>query len=99
MSWLVHRRIAWFVLLAGAEVAEAASFETAIKPVFEAKCLACHGAAAMGKLDLRTPEAVLKGGESGAVVKPGAWLSAAFVSFNSISRAKFSIITATSPAV
>ncbi len=47
------------------------SFETAVKPVFTAKCLACHGVAAMGKLDLRTPESILKGGESGPVVMPG----------------------------
>lgn len=52
--------------------AESTSFESDVKPVFQAKCLTCHGAAAMGKLDLRTPEAILKGGESGSVVMPGA---------------------------
>jgi len=48
-----------------------ASFEQNVKPVFEAKCLPCHGIAALGKLDLRTVEGVLKGGESGQVVMPG----------------------------
>ena len=50
-----------------------ASFEKDVMPVFKAKCLACHGAGvAQGKLDLRTPEAVLKGGATGPVVIPGA---------------------------
>jgi hypothetical protein len=47
-------------------------FESDVLPIFKAKCLACHGAgAAQGKLDLRTPEAVLRGGASGPVVQPG----------------------------
>ena len=42
-----------------------------MKPVFDAKCLPCHGAAAMGKLDLRTGEATLKGGACGPVAALG----------------------------
>ena len=42
-------------------------------PVFEAKCLACHGQEpAPGGLDLRTLEATLKGSENGPVVVEGA---------------------------
>jgi hypothetical protein len=39
--------------------------------VFQAKCVACHGASPMGKLDLRSSEGVLKGGMSGPVVVAG----------------------------
>lgn len=50
----------------------APTFETDVQPIFKAKCLACHGAGvAQGKLDLRSPEAVLQGGASGAAVVPG----------------------------
>ena len=51
----------------------APTFETDVMPIFKAKCLACHGAGvAQGKLDLRSPEAVLRGGASGPSVQPGA---------------------------
>jgi mono/diheme cytochrome c family protein len=51
--------------------AASVSFEKDIQPIFAAKCLACHGATPMGKLDLRTPEAALKGSATGAVIQPG----------------------------
>jgi hypothetical protein len=39
--------------------------------IFKANCYSCHGAALkMSKLDLRTRETILKGGEHGAVVVP-----------------------------
>jgi mono/diheme cytochrome c family protein len=71
MHWRACRSIALFFVTAGG-CAGATTFDSAVQPIFQAKCLACHGAAAMGKLDLRTPESVLKGGESGPVVMPGA---------------------------
>jgi hypothetical protein len=41
-------------------------------PIFQAKCWRCHGERERkADLDLRTPAAVLKGGESGAVIVPG----------------------------
>src|SRR3954452_20647157 len=46
-------------------------FDTDIKPLFAAKCGACHGGTAQGKLDLRTSEGILKGGASGPSVVPG----------------------------
>lgn len=47
-------------------------FETDILPVFQAKCIRCHGdKTKRGDLDLRTMAAVLKGGESGAVFVAG----------------------------
>ncbi len=42
-------------------------------PIFQAKCLACHGQEnPPGNLDLRTLEGILKGGENGPVVVEGA---------------------------
>ncbi len=58
--------------LTGLATAAEPSFEKDVQPIFKAKCLACHGATPQGKLDLRTPEAVLKGGAAGAVIVPGA---------------------------
>ena len=61
-------------LIAFATLAEAAdqSFEKSVQPILQAKCVMCHGATPQGKLDLRTPESILKGGAAGAVVVPGA---------------------------
>lgn len=60
------------LLFFAATVLPAADFESGVKPIFAAKCLSCHNEKlALGKLSLHTPEAVLKGGESGAVVQPG----------------------------
>lgn len=43
-----------------------------IMPILEAKCLRCHGEKRRdGKLDLRTREAMLKGGNTGAAIEPG----------------------------
>jgi mono/diheme cytochrome c family protein len=52
--------------------APAPRFETDILPLFQAKCLRCHGEKGhKAELDLRTPASVLKGGESGAALVPG----------------------------
>src|SRR3954471_7411806 len=48
------------------------SFTADIRPVFESSCWKCHGGAIqLSKLDLRTREAALKGGERGAALVPG----------------------------
>lgn len=48
------------------------SFRADIQPVFENSCWKCHGSAVqLSKLDLRTREAALKGGERGAAIVPG----------------------------
>lgn len=47
-------------------------FQRDVLPIFEAKCLRCHGAKRRdGKLDMRTLEAMLAGGVSGPAFKPG----------------------------
>ncbi len=43
-----------------------------IAPLLEAKCAGCHGQAAMGGLRLDSREAVMKGGQSGPAISPGA---------------------------
>jgi hypothetical protein len=60
----------FFFSAAGA--AQDLSFEKAVLPIFQAKCLNCHGEKRQkAGLDLRTKSAILKGGESGASLKPG----------------------------
>lgn len=55
-----------------AEAPTAPVFETDILPVLNAHCLQCHGGVHQRNgLDLRTLPALLKGGQSGAVVVPG----------------------------
>ncbi len=59
------------LLLAAAVGATAApvSFDKDVKPILEARCLKCHGAAMqLAKLDLRTREAAFKGGEKGPAI-------------------------------
>ena len=47
-------------------------FKRDVLPVFEAKCLRCHGAKKRdAKLDMRTLDALLTGGVSGPAIKPG----------------------------
>ena len=48
------------------------SFSKDIKPILETRCLKCHGGAMqLAKLDLRSREAALKGGEKGPSIVPG----------------------------
>jgi hypothetical protein len=50
----------------------APDFKTDVLPIFEEKCLRCHGAKRRGgKLDMRTLEAMLDGGDTGPAIKPG----------------------------
>lgn len=47
-------------------------FAKKIQPIFEANCVMCHGAKVQRSgLDLRTEQAVLKGGSRGAIIVPG----------------------------
>ena len=47
-------------------------FESNIAPIFEANCLTCHGESPrQAELDLRTRDAVLRGGKSGPALVPG----------------------------
>ncbi len=58
--------------LAPAAAAPAPSFEFDVLPIFEQRCLACHGQEPFqGELDLRSVEGLLMGGKSGSAVTPG----------------------------
>jgi hypothetical protein len=66
----------WAILMAGASpglrAVEPVSFSKQIRPILENSCWKCHGAAMqLGRLDLRTRESALKGGERGAAIVPG----------------------------
>jgi mono/diheme cytochrome c family protein len=57
---------------ADAGLRPAVRFDADILPLFQAKCLRCHGEKVRkADLDLRTSATALKGGESGAAVLPG----------------------------
>src|SRR6185312_12155585 len=61
-----------FAVYANPAVAQNLSFEKSVLPIFQAKCLNCHGEKRQkGGLDLRVKSAILKGGESGSALKPG----------------------------
>ncbi len=71
---------AWFctgglLLIAGCgelRAADPISFSQQIRPIFETSCWKCHGASIqLSRLDLRTRESALKGGERGAALVPG----------------------------
>lgn len=58
--------------VAGAETEKSPAYEREIRPLFETKCLRCHGAKAKkADLDLSTPAGIAKGGESGPVIVAG----------------------------
>lgn len=50
----------------------ALDFERDILPIFEEKCIRCHGVKKKGgKLDMRTLDALFTGGDSGPAIKQG----------------------------
>ncbi len=52
--------------------ATAPDFQNDVLPILEAKCVRCHGGKSRGgKLDMRTTDALLKGGASGPAYVPG----------------------------
>jgi len=64
-------------LAAGSAVADgnkdtAPDFTRDVLPIFESKCLRCHGEKKRdGKLDMRTVDTLLKGGVTSPAIKPG----------------------------
>lgn len=61
-----------FLVAIASFAAEPVSFSKQIKPILEARCLKCHGSAIqLGKLDLRSRESSLAGGEHGPSLVPG----------------------------
>src|SRR5437867_671114 len=59
-------------LVGFAVVSRAQTAENQATSILKQKCLQCHGEALqMSKLDLRTRESILKGGEKGPAILPG----------------------------
>lgn len=53
----------------GDAMAAAPTFEKEVRPILKAKCYRCHGTEAQkAELDLRTPDSIEKGGESGRII-------------------------------
>ena len=73
----VCRRLIWlapllFAPVSGAGESRSDVFESSILPIFESRCLTCHGdSAPQAELDLRTAASILKGGKSGPAVIAG----------------------------
>jgi hypothetical protein len=77
LVWRVVPALALLTVSAAAATARgpaanAPRFEKDVLPILTAHCLKCHGdKKPKAKLDLRTPAAMLKGGESGPALTPG----------------------------
>lgn len=62
----------WTVASFPARSAERPDFRREVLPIFETKCLRCHGEKKQdAKLDMRTVDALLTGGVTGPAIKPG----------------------------
>jgi hypothetical protein len=56
----------------GSSAERAPDFERDVLPIFEEKCIRCHGGKKKGgKLDMRTEEAMIAGGDTGPAFKAG----------------------------
>ena len=56
-------------------------FTQVVKPILETKCMSCHNPNKIkGGLSLASKEEILKGGENGAILKPGDALNSTFIS-------------------
>ena len=72
MIWLLA--LGWVVSVPStlSRAQESVSFTRDIQPILQNSCWKCHGEAMqLSKLDLRTLEGALKGGEKGASIVPG----------------------------
>lgn len=57
---------------AAGNASETVRFAKDVMPIFEARCIKCHGGErTRGGLDMKTHASLMKGGEDGEVVKPG----------------------------
>ena len=56
------------LLLVSTASAQEVSYARHIRPIFVQHCVKCHGTTPRAELDLRTPAAILRGGESGQII-------------------------------
>jgi len=59
------------MLVAVLASAQVPTFQHDVLPLFEKRCISCHGSVKTAGLDMRTLEAIMKGGAGGTVVQPG----------------------------
>ena len=60
------------LMMLAAMVGRAQTFQTSVLPVLQRECFGCHGEGqTLSKLDLRTREAMLRGGQRGPAIVPG----------------------------
>ena len=60
------------LIVAGTSAAQAIpTFQHHVLPLFEQRCIACHGEVASSGLDLRSLEAVIRGSSGGPAIVPG----------------------------
>src|SRR5688572_24860946 len=55
----------------GTSAPDAGPTFASVQPIFNQRCIGCHGADGKDGVDLRTYDSVMKGGKEGAIVKPG----------------------------
>jgi hypothetical protein len=74
LPWALALFLSLRTLCASAEEATALTYEKDVRPILKQHCFHCHGEEPepKGKLDLRTVKVMLKGGDSGAAIAPGA---------------------------
>jgi hypothetical protein len=74
LPWALALFLSLRTLCASAEEAPALTYEKDVRPILKQHCFHCHGEEPepKGKLDLRTVKVMLKGGDSGAAIAPGA---------------------------
>ena len=56
------------LLLVSTASAQEVTYARHIRPIFVQHCVKCHGTTPRAELDLRTPAAILRGGESGQII-------------------------------
>jgi hypothetical protein len=52
-------------------LAQTPTFQHDVRPIFEKRCNACHGAAKSAGLDTRTLDSIMAGGATGPAIEPG----------------------------
>src|SRR5438105_15930034 len=67
---MVHWVVFASIMMATARADQREFFETKIRPLLAEKCFACHTSSRMGGLEMKSREALLKGGKNGPAIVP-----------------------------
>jgi mono/diheme cytochrome c family protein len=72
LTWVVACFACSVAVLRAAPADKSTSFESQVLPIFESKCVVCHGANSPQQgLDLRSRAAIIRGGKSGPTIQVG----------------------------